>query len=338
MSLFVDLKYLKLISNRLPLFKQKNDRLYNCRCVICGDSSVKKNKTRGYFYAVKNELFYKCHNCNVSMHFGTFLKQLDSLQYSQYVLERYSEGMPMNKPHQKSEPAFKMAAPVFEKKNILNELFVRLDSLPNDNEAVKFCIDRKIPREKFDGLYYVDNIKKIEQLSDKYKGTLKTDEPRLVIPFYDAEGILTGVTCRALRGESLRYVTIKISEDKPFIFGMDKVNRNKKIYVVEGPIDSLFIDNCIAVAGTSFGKLDTLGIPKDKLVVIFDNQPRNKEVSKIIDKAVNSNYNVVIWPQTLQEKDINDMVLADKDPAKIISKNIYNGLEAKMKFTAWKRC
>ena len=338
MSLFLDLKYLKLISNRLPLFKQKNDHLYNCRCTICGDSSTKKNKTRGYFYAVKNDLFYKCHNCDASLHFGSFLKQMDSLMYNQYTMERYSEGLPLNKPHQKVEDKFKMEQPVFEPKNILDELLDRLDKLPDDNEAVQFCLKRKIPREKFKQLYFVDDIRKIEQLSDKYKDTLKTKEPRLVIPFYDENGLLVGVTCRALRNESLRYVTIKINEDKPFIFGLDFIDKNKKVYVVEGPIDSLFIPNCIAVAGTAFGKLDSLGIPKERLIVIFDNQPRNKEVCKIIDKTINSNYNIVIWPQTLEEKDINDIVLTGKEPLNIIKKNIYNGLEAKMKFVSWKRC
>jgi hypothetical protein len=253
-------------------------------------------------------------------------------------MERYSEGLPLNKPHQKAEDKFKMAPPVFEPKNLLDELLDRLDKLPDDNEAVQFCLKRKIPREKFKQLYFVDDIGKIEQLSDKYKDTLKTKEPRLVIPFYDEKGLLVGVTCRALRGESLRYVTIKINDDKPFIFGLDFVDRNKKVYVVEGPIDSLFIPNCIAVAGTAFGKLDSLGIPKERLIVIFDNQPRNKEVCKIIDKAINSNYNIVVWPQTLEEKDINDIVLTGKEPLNIIKKNIYNGLEAKMKFVSWKRC
>lgn len=338
MSLFLDLKYLKLISNRLPLFKQKNNHVYNCRCILCGDSSSKKTKTRGYFYAIKNDLFYKCHNCDASMHFGSFLKQLDAMQYNQYTLERYNEGLPLTKPHQKIEDKFKMAQPVFEQKNILDELLDRLDKLPEDNEAVQFCLKRKIPKETFDRLYFIDDIRKIEQLSDKYKNTLKTSEPRLVIPFYDQDGLLVGVTCRALRNESLRYVTIKINDEKPFIFGLDFVDKKKKVYVVEGPIDSLFIPNCIAVAGTAFGKLDSIGIPKENLVVIFDNQPRNKEVCKIIDKAINNNYNTVIWPQTLEEKDINDIVLTGKDPFKLITKNIYNGLEAKMKFVSWKRC
>ena len=340
MSLFIDLKYLQMIGNQLPLFKKKKDNLYNCRCIICGDSSAKKNKARGYFYAVKNEMFYKCHNCGASQHFGTFLKNLNGQLYSEYVLERYSEGLPQNKPHQKAEHNFKMEEPKFDapKTRILDDLLNRLDTLPSDNEAVEFCVKRKIPKEMFNKLYYIENIKDIVQLNSSYKDQIKTIEPRLVIPFFDSKGQLTGVTCRALRNESLRYVTIKIKEDNLLIFNLDNVDMNKTIYVTEGPLDSLFLPNAIAVSGTTFGKLESLDIPKDKMVVIFDNQPRNKEVCKLLDKVIQNNYNVVIWPQTLAAKDINDIVLEGKDPLKIIDKSIFSGLEAKIKFTEWKRC
>jgi len=340
LSLFTDLKYLRLISNRLPLFKQKSERLYNCRCTICGDSNSKKNKARGYFYPSKNNLVYKCHNCSVSCHFGTFLKQLDNNLYNQYVLERYNEGMPKNQPHQKIEDKFKMEEPVFEKseERLLDKLLDRLDTLPDDNEAVQFCLKRKIPREKFNRLYFIKNIKDIVQLSPSYANKITTDEPRLVIPYFNNDGQLAGVTCRALRGESLRYIVIKVKEEDLQVFGLGEINKDKPIYVVEGPIDSLFLPNAIAVGGTTFGKLETLSLPKDKLIVALDNQPRNKEVCKIIDKIIDRNYNVVIWPQTIEAKDINDMVLSGIDPVKIISKNTFSGLQAKMKFVEWKRC
>ena len=340
MSLFTDLKYLKLISTRLPMFKQKSERLYNCRCILCGDSSKKKNKTRGYFYVAKNDLFYKCHNCSASMHFGSFLKQLDGMQYSQYVMERYNEGLPMNKPHQNIEDKFRMPEPVFEKseETLLDKLLDRLDTLPEDNEAVQFCLKRKIPKEKFNQLYFIKNMKDIVQLSDKYKDKITTEEPRLVIPFYNDIGQLSGVTCRALRGESLRYILIKIKDDESLIFGLNEVDKTKPIHVVEGPLDSLFLPNAIAVGGTSFGKMETTGLPKDKLIMIVDNQPRNKDVAKVLDKIIDRQYNVVIWPQTISEKDINEMVLGGRDPVKIINKNVFSGLTAKMKFTEWKRC
>jgi len=340
MSLFVDLKYLRLISNQLPLFKQKNERLYNCRCIICGDSSKKQNKTRGYFFPQKNELFYKCHNCSASMHFGTFLKQYFNGQYNQYVFERYNEGLTPNKPHQKIEDKFKMEAPVFEKtdERLIDKIMDRVDKLPEDHIAVQFCIKRKIPKDRYKQLYFIKNIKDIGQLNDKYKEQIKSQESRLVLPFFDADGQMTGLTCRALGNESLRYVTVKVKEEQLLVFGLDKVDKSKKIYVTEGPIDSLFLPNAIAVAGTAFTKLDILGLPKDNVVAILDNQPRNKDVCKILNKVIENNYQVVIWPQNLQEKDINDIVLSGKDPKNIIDKNTFKGLEATIKFVEWKRC
>jgi len=340
LSLFVDLKYLRLISSQLPLFKQKSNNLFNCRCIICGDSSAKKNKARGYFYAVKNELFYKCHNCGASMHFGSFMKKFGGIQYNHYVMERYNEGLPANKPHQKIEAFFKTEDPIFEKKEerLIDKILDRLDNLPEDNEAVQFCTKRKIPLEKYHRLYFIEDISKIDQLSDKYKEKITTKEPRLVLPFYNINGELTAVSCRALRNEKLRYVTIKIKDDEILAFGIDKLDLTKTIYVVEGPIDSLFLPNAIAVAGTAFSKLDKLELPKDKIIAMLDNQPRNKEVCKITEGAINKGYRVVIWPQTLDEKDINDMVLAGKDPLKLIKTNTFQGLEAKVKFTSWKRC
>lgn len=340
MSLFVDLKYLKLISNQLPLFKQKSDRLYNCRCIICGDSSKKQNRARGYFFPQKNDLYYKCHNCSASMHFGKFLKQLNSMMYNQYVLERYNEGLPFNKPHQKVEDKFKMEEPVFEKnaETLLDKVMDRVDTLPSDHIAVKFCEKRKIPKDKYRQLYFIENIKDIGQLNEKYKEQIKGEEPRLVLPFFDSAGQLTGLTCRALGNETLRYVTVKVKEEQLLVFGMDTLDKSKHIYVTEGPIDSLFLPNAIAVAGTAFTKLGVLGLPKDNMTVILDNQPRNKDVCKIQQKVIDNGHRVVIWPQRQDEKDINDIVLSGKDPKKIVDDNTYQGLEATIKFVEWKRC
>ncbi len=272
------------------------------------------------------------------MQFGSFLKGLDKILYDQYVLERYSAGLPFNKPHQSGEHIFKTKVPEIKKPDsLLDTILQRLDKLPEDHEAKQFCSKRQIPKNAYKRLYFIDDIRKIEQLSDKYKDKFKTSEPRLVIPFLDKIGQLIGVTCRGLRNEDLRYVTIKVKEDVPFIFGLDQIDYNKKVFAVEGPLDSLFIKNSIAVGGTTFNKIETIGIPKENLVVVFDNQPRNKEVVKLVNKAIENDFSVVIWPQNLVEKDINDMVLAGKNIDKLLNGNIFTGLEAKMNFTVWKR-
>lgn len=338
MSLFLDQKYISLISNRLPLFKKKDDHLYNCRCIICGDSSKNKRKTRGYFFKFKTELRYKCHNCDASLSFGNFLKNLDSTLYSQYVLEKYSEGNTIKLTTSAPELIFKEPSFKTSNEKLLDKLLDRLDTLPDDNEAVRFCSDRSIPKDKFNKIYYIKNIKDIVQLNDIYKEAIRTEEPRLVLPFYDNTGQLSGVTCRALRGETLRYITVKIKDEVPLIFGINDINKNDIVYVVEGPIDSLFLNNSIAVTGTSFGKINSLGIPADKLVIIIDNQPRNKEVCTVVEKNIDQGNNVVIWPQSIEEKDINEMVVVGRDVKSIIKKNTFQGLTAKAKFMAWKRC
>ena len=338
MSLYLDQKFLSLISNRLPLFKKKDDRLYNCRCILCGDSQKNRRKTRGYFFHYKNELRYKCHNCDASLSFGNFLKDLDFQLYSQYSLEKYTEGVPLRLANVVPEMVFE--APVFKtaEERLLDKLLDRVDNLPDDHEAVLFCNNRNIPKTKFKQIYFISNVKDIAQLNDRYKESIRTEEPRLVLPFYDSNGQLSGVTCRAIRGEALRYITVKIKDNVPLLFGINDISKNKPVYVVEGPIDSLFLDNCIAAAGTSFAKINTLGIDTDNLVLIFDNQPRNKEVCKIIEKNIDQGYKVVIWPQNLAEKDINDMVTAGREVKNIIKSNTFQGLTAKAKFIAWKRC
>lgn len=335
MSLFLDTKYLNLISNRLPLFKRKDDSLYNCRCIICGDSAKHKNKTRGYFFKFKNELRYKCHNCGASQTFNTFLKNLDASIYSQYVVEKYSEGNNVKISNTMFTATFD--EPKFKSKDerLLDKILDRLDTLPEDNEAVVFCNNRQVPKEQFKKLYFIPNIKDIVQLSDKYKESIKGEEPRLVLPFYNEDGQLTGVTCRALRGEALRYITVKIKDDQPLLFGVNELKKTEPVYLVEGPIDSLFLPNAIAANGTSFTKAISLGLD---VIGIFDNQPRNVEVCKLLEKFINSGNKVVIWPQNLQQKDINDMVIAGKDILKLVKENTFAGLTAKAKFTAWKRC
>lgn len=338
MSYFIDVKYLNMVGHRLPLFKKKKTDLWNCRCIICGDSRTNKNKARGYFYRQKNDLYYKCHNCLASQHFGTFLKNLDTNAYQQYVFERYAKGENGPKAHTKAEEfIYTHVEPTFKEKNILDEVAQRLDTLDETNEAVRYCQERKIPIDKYSSLYYIPSVKDIVKIAPQYT-SIETEEPRLLLPFYDEGGNLTGVTMRALRGESLRYIMIKLVENAPLIFGLNTINKSQPLYVVEGPIDSLFLPNAIACAGTSFNKLESLDLPKENVVVVFDNQPRNTEVCRLVEKYIKLDYKVCVWPCSISEKDINDMVRSGSKVQQLIRENTYQGLMAQLKFTEWKNC
>jgi hypothetical protein len=337
MSLYVDIKYLNMASHRFELFKRKSDYLFNVRCPICGDSQKNKRKMRGYIFKKNNDLIYKCHNCQWSGSFGKLLKEIDSILYKQYVLERFSDGETgRGKGHSKPETVMDFK-PKFPEKSLLDKLMDKLSILPADHEAVEYAVSRGIPKESFNRLYYVDNIQNIVQLNSKYKESIKTTEPRLAIPFIDANGKLTAVSLRGMRGEALRYILVKVNEDAPTVFGLDAIDKNMPVVVVEGPLDSLFIPNSIACAGTSFNKVDELGLNKESTTIVFDNQPRNKEVCKLVDKYINLDYNVVIWPNNVEGKDINDMSNDGIDAYKLIKENTYRGLSAKAKYSLWRK-
>lgn len=340
MSLYIDLKYINMISNRLPLFKRKDDYLFNCRCIICGDSSGKQNKARGYFYKKEANMFYRCHNCDYGTTIGKFLETLDPLLYKEYVLEKFvKKDEPVVKKKENIDFAFDFK-PQFDKPlSIIDGLMDRLDTLPSDHEAVQYVKKRMIPESQFHRLYYVDDIRNLSQLNSKYSKALNIKQPRISLPFIEESGQISGMALRGIRGENLRYINLKIKEDVPTIFGLDVIDKTKEVYIVEGPIDSLFLDNSIAAAGSSFHKIDSIGLTY--FTVIFDNQPRNKEICALIQKQIKAGNKVCLWPSDIEEKDINDMILSGltKDDIKyIIDSNTYEGLEAELEFTAWRKC
>ena len=337
MSYFIDTKYLNMVSHKLPLFAKKKTDLWNCRCIICGDSKTNKKKARGYFYRQKNDLYYKCHNCDASQHFGTFLKNLDAHTYQQYVFERYSSGENGPKAHKSAEELVTFEEPVFKTKPLLEKVAQKLHTLAETHEAVQYCQKRKIPVDKFSQLYYIPSVKDIQKIAPEYT-TIKTNEPRLLLPFYDETGELTGVTMRGMRGEALRYIMIKMKEDAPLIFGMNGIDKTKPITIVEGPIDSLFLDNSLAVAGTGFSKIESMNLPKELITIVFDNQPRNPEVCRLVEKYIKLDYQVVIWPCDVHEKDVNEFVESRGEIQQFIREHTFRGLMAQLKFTEWRNC
>jgi hypothetical protein len=337
MSLFTDVKYLNQIGHRLEQFKRKGDYLYNCRCPVCGDSQTNRKKTRGYFYRKSNDLFYKCHNCDASQHFGTFLKNFDNQIYKAYALERYADGE-NRRPH--ASPEFKFEAPVFQpppESTLLDDLMTRVDKLESDSEVRKFCRQRQIPEDQLSRLYVIDDIKRIEVVHERYRNTIQTHEPRLVIPFKNTQGELIGVSCRGMRDEALRYITVRINETEPLVFGLELLDKKRPVYVCEGPLDSLFLSNSIAVGGTGFGKLGSLGLDPNTTTVIIDNQPRNAEVCKVLERIIREGYRVLIWPDYTSAKDINELVLQGIMVDNLIDANTYQGLTAQLKFNAWRK-
>ena len=318
----VDSKFIGLVSSRLQKFKKIKSNLYNFRCPICGDSQKNKSKTRGYLYTVKADVNFRCHNCGASMTLSNFLKAIDPVIHKQYVFERFKDGH-TGRGTVVEEPKFNFETPIF-KKSI---------DLPKASEipiAKKYLEKRKLDATKF---YFAE---KFQQWVNSHKQTFDTihrDESRIIIPLYYKKD-LVGVQGRSLGPNSVKYITTIFYDDAPKIYGLDTIRRGTPVFITEGPFDSTFIRNSIAMCGAD-GDVGKWGVSDP--VWVYDNEPRSHEIVRRISDTISRGEKVVIWPSNIQEKDINDMVLAGHDVQSIVESNIYNGLEANLKFNIWKR-
>ena len=335
MSVFIDRSFLLRVSPKLQRFTRKKDDLYNFRCPLCGDSQKNKTKSRGYVYRKKNDYFYMCHNCSISTTFYNFLKQVDPNLVNEYALERYKNGETGNNNYPKPEfEEVKSSSPIFKKKLDIPTI----ESLDDEHFAKKYVINRKIPKDRYSDLYFAEDFKKFVGNLGIDKDLYDNDQ-RLVIPFFDKLGNLIAFQGRALGESKMRYITIKMSDDSNKVFGLDKIDEEEKIHVVEGPIDSMFLKNAVAVANSNLQSISEL-FDRTKVTLVFDNEPRNKDIVNLIEKAIDEHFNVVIWPEMIQEKDINDMILSGFDIEElhdIIEKNTFVNLRAKMEFVNWKK-
>ncbi len=331
MSEWIDKKYVSLVSTRLDRFvvKQQHPYVANARCKICGDSQKNKWKARGYFFSKKGGIFYKCHNCSFSGNLNTFLKNVDPSLHKQYVFESFAEGKQSNT----AIAPFEFTQPKFKPKSILDDLFVHVKGTP----AEDYLRLRQIPEKVWPSLYYVDDSQKLEDLSDKYKGRVLGSDPRLVIPFYDIDDNLIAVNCRAIAECNLRYITVKIDDDAPMIYNLNKIDRTSTVYVTEGPLDSMFLNNSVAVGSSDLNAISKV-LDRDKAVLVFDNQPRNKQLIDIMSAAASQQYKMVVWPSSILQKDINEMVISGVDNvASIIDNNTLQGLALSARLNQWKK-
>ena len=320
----IDSKYIGLVSSRLQKFKRVKADLFNFRCPICGDSKKHKNKARGYLYQVKTNTNFKCHNCGASLSFNNFLKQIDTSLHKQYTMEKFKEGFAGGRNFVVEEPKFEFKKPVFKKKLDLP----RADEIPIAKEYLE---KRKLDPSKF---YFAYKFKEWTNTQKQTFDTIGRDESRIIIPMYDEDKILIGFQGRSLGPNSVKYITVMINEDAPKIYGLDKIDNEKPIFIIEGPFDATLVQNAVAMCGSD---LDIRSFGWSDYIYVYDNEPRNREIVNRIAKTIDRGDKVVIWPTTVEEKDINDMVLGGQNIMSVLESNTYSGLQAKVKFNNWKK-
>ena len=318
----VDVKYIDLLAFKLEKFKKVKNSLYNFRCPLCGDSQKNKSKARGYLYQVKNNTNFKCHNCGVNISFNNFLKKIDINLHKEYTFEKFKNGH-TGKSFIVETPKFEFEKPVFKTK-------INIPKASENERAANYLKNRNLDPYKF---YYTPKFKEwVNSLIHTFDN-LDYDEERIIIPiFYNKK--MVGFQGRSLGPSKVKYITIMLDDDAPKIYGLDEIQKDKTVYITEGPFDSTFISNSIALCGAD-GDVSKWGI--GDCVWIYDNEPRNTEILSRISRVIEMGQKVVIWPTSIKEKDINDMVLSGLNVQEVIELNTYSGLEAKLKFTIWKK-
>ena len=341
MSLHIDLKYTQLLTPRFEKYTRKNDYLFNVRCPLCGDSKKNKSKMRGYIYRKSNDLFYRCHNCGAGCSLGNLIKQLDGNLFKEYLMERYKSGE-LGKSFETNN-TLQITSPKFDK--IETKAFdnaERCDMLPEQHFCIQYLKTRRVPQSVYSRLYYTDNYKKLcDEVYPQHDKKI-TEDKRLVIPFYNEYNDLIAISGRALENadNKLRYVTIRTNSDEnKLIYGLDRINSSGKVVLVEGPIDSLFLNNCLASADANLS-LTREQLDIQDVTLVFDNEPRNKEILSLMDRAMKNGNKIVIWPNTMIGKDINEFIMngiSSDEIESIISSNTFTGIQAQLKFNMWKR-
>jgi len=342
MALHLDNKFVRLISNRVRNFKQKKDNLYQMSCPFCGDSRKNLTKARGFAYQKGNDLLYKCFNCGVGTNVAGLIKHLDESLFKEYTLEKYKSGQVNNL--KVSNTALQITAPKFDKVDTQKtfEHAEWCDKLPEGHFCLDYLKHRQIPKKLYTKLLFTSHYKQFIDALVLAHGKQLYDDARLIIPFYNEYNELIAVSGRALEtsDKTIRYVTIRTNNDQnKLVYGMDRVDLSKTVYLVEGPIDSLFLDNCLA-SGDANLAITAKSINAKEIVLIFDREPRNKEILKLMQKAIKDNFSIVIWPDNISGKDINEMILSgmsQSDIQNIISSNTFSGLRAQVKFNSWKK-
>lgn len=341
---YIDAKFVNLLAPKLRNFKKKNDKLWNFSCPICGDSSTNKSKARGYVFPKDTSLVFKCHNCSYSSSFQYLLKDLDSELYNQYILEKYKR---QDEPEPEITTDTKRE--IVKRQKYLSTPLGKLKKVSQlkPTHPIKLYIqERMIPSEYHYKLFYSPKFFEFaSQFDPKYgdEKYIKYDEPRLVIPFLDRERNLMAFQGRSLKGSKspVKYYTIKVDENSSKLYGLDSIDTTIPVYVLEGPIDSMFIYNSIAMAGGDVSSdIIKSELGNCEIVYVFDNEPRSIFTIKRMEKIIKQGFQITIFPDYIKEKDINEMIIAGMDQHElncIISNNVYSDLEAVAKLSEWRK-
>lgn len=336
MAIWIDNEFAYRALAHLPKFRQINNSSIfklNFRCPVCGDSQTDMNKARGWYYGNGDHGAIHCYNCGNHQKLSSYLNEYEPDLYREYILEQRKEKG--NRPEPVKEP------PKPEAK-IIKALptCVRLDKIPHEHPIIKYVQNRKIPEHQWGRLWFTNEW---PALCNKIKaGTYKKElsEPRLVIPIFNKDGKAEAFQGRALRKDApQKYITIKAYENATKIYGVERVDESKPVIVLEGPLDSLFLDNAIAITG---GQLDLDLVPfKEQRIWVMDAESRHPDTIKRMTRLIEAGEKVLFWDLwKVSGKDINEFIQNGSTPEQVqeyILSNFEQGLKAKLRLQRYSK-
>lgn len=340
-KLYVDEAWMKRLSLGLKRFKKIKKNVHACRCPMCGDSKSSPTVTKFYFYVRGGQLNVQCKKCGYSKSFFNFVKDFAPNDFDEYkketLLHSFKTKKHSSKETEKQENLIQSTnhKPEFNQDITSLKHTINCSDLDETHPAKVYLYNRKFSLDQIERLLYTDDFKSVASQMDKEASKkLLDNEPRIVIPFYDRDGKIKIIQGRALNDTKMKYITIKVDDDVDKTYGLEQIDPDKTVYCVEGPLDSLFVDNCIATCDSNLTR-------SHADVLIFDNEPRNPEIVNLISQAIEQGRSVVIWPNSPNQKmDINDLVksgISKKMLMAVIRKRTFKGLLARLEFNKWKK-
>jgi len=296
-------------------------------CPICHEGNHSGRKRRAYFFP--DEKYFFCHNCNQSWKPLQWLQEVTG-ESTEEILRKGDTFTQIVDPFEKDLPVV-----VPEKEEDLPglciDLFREEDHHLVPPSVLNYIRKRRITQALFrpQSLYYCLEGDRVH-------------EKRLIIPFYDyvTPNKIVSYQSRCLdpRSERPKYLT-KYGEK--YLYGLECLNPSIPcLFVLEGPIDAMFVPNGIAIGGAKMTSsqeqlLQTLKLQYSEIIWILDNDKNNEEMKGRFQQLVHQGEKVFIWPKELKEfKDINDVCMAterDFIGTKFLLSNSFRGLEATLK-------
>lgn len=359
MSAEIDKYYINMISHELKKFSWEKDTVCQFRCPICLDSKKKANKRRAAFLYLpeRDRFIFSCLNCgeHQGADFSHILRIYWPTLYKSYIVDTFQElrngagryitlknkeesKKATNKDTRRTRSLVKKKQEIV-KDHALDTLCIPASGLGPGHICYDYLVKRKLPKQFFDILFFTEDYQRfaIAMNPENMESAEKCpNDPRLVIPFFNARGEMIMAQGRSFDPRcELRYISIKKEEKTTKCYGLERIDFNRTKLVVEGPIDSLFLPNCLASADADLTK-----VKGD--IYIPDNQPRNYEIVKRIEKWVRAGHKVCLLPESLNRygKDINDYIIGGlerRDLLRYIANNTFQGLKAELEFAKWRK-